>query len=198
MTLSSPDMGSSDLTQQKQALRDRLRFRRRHFVAGLDGIARLAAFRALPDPVATLVKAHGVIGLYAPWQHEPDILPMFTGLTTTLPYHEARDEHMGFRLWKPGDPLAPGPWHTPQPAENAPSAQPGLIFCPLLGFDRHGGRLGQGGGHYDRYFAAHPDALRVGIAWAVQEVDSVPREATDMALDAILTEQEFIVMGDRI
>ena len=43
-----------------------------------------------------------------------------------------------------------------------------------------------------------PTALRIGVGWSVQEIDATPRESTDMALDAILTEQEFILCGDRL
>jgi 5-formyltetrahydrofolate cyclo-ligase len=78
------------------------------------------------------------------------------------------------------------------------AVEPALILCPLLGFDRAGGRLGQGGGHYDRYFATHPHILRIGVGWSVQEVDAIPAESTDARLDAVLTEQEFIVCGDRL
>src|SRR3546814_5391288 len=83
-----------------------------------------------------------------------------------------------------------------RPADNVALAAPDSIFCPLVGFDRRGGRIGQGGGHYDRYFAAHPGALRIGIGWSVQEIDATPRESTDIALDAILTEQEFILRSE--
>ena len=115
-----------------------------------------------------------------------------------LPHHSGRVDTMDFRRWMPGDDLVQGPWGTPQPVEGQKMAVPDLVFCPLVGFDRHGGRLGQGGGHYDRYLAAHPQTLRIGIGWSVQEVDCVPVESTDMMLDAILTEQEFILTGDRL
>lgn len=193
---------SADLTLQKQQLREKLRFRRRHFTANLDGIAQLAAFRALPAPLASLIADHAVIGAYAAWGDEPDVMPMFAALgeagALALPHHQGRVETMDFRRWKPGEALTKGPWGTRQPAADAPVANPDIIFCPLVGFDRHGGRIGQGGGHYDRYFAAHPAALRIGVAWSVQEVDAVPRESTDIALDAVLTEQEFFVCGDRL
>lgn len=188
----------SDVPERKRQLREKLRFRRRHFIANLDDMARFAAFRALPAPLADLVEAHDRVAAYAACNGEPDILPMLTEITLLLPHHKGHVEAMDFRRWQPGDLLAKGPWGTPQPAETAEQALPGLIFCPLLGFDRAGGRLGQGGGHYDRFFGAHPGIPRIGIAWSVQEVDTVPVEPTDAKLDAVLTEQEFIITGDRL
>ena len=193
---------SADLVQQKQMLRERLRFRRRHFAANLDGMAQLAAFRALPAPLSGLLADHAVVGAYVAWGDEPDIMPMFAPIAEAgglaLPHHAGRIAEMTFRRWCPGDSLVTGPWSTRQPADDARSASPHLIFCPLVGFDRRGGRIGQGGGHYARYFTAHPDARRIGIGWSVQEIDATPRESTDIALDAILTEQEFILCGDRL
>ncbi len=70
-----------------------------------------------------------------------------------------------------------------------------MVIAPLLAFDRGGGRLGQGGGHYDRTL----EALRVqgrvfvvGLAYAGQEVAEVPSEPHDQKLDAILTETGYI------
>lgn len=193
---------SADLAAQKRKLRERLRFRRRHFVANLDGMARLVAFRALPAPLSELLADHGLVGTYIASGDEPDVLPMFADLAEAgalaLPHHAGRIAEMSFRRWRPDESLAKGPWGTRQPGDDAPLASPDLIFCPLVGFDRTGGRIGQGGGHYDRYFAAHPDALRIGIGWSVQEIDATPRESTDIALDAIWTEQEIILCGDRL
>lgn len=193
---------SADLVQKKQKLREKLHFRRKHFSANLDGMAKLAAFRALPAPLSDLLAHHAMVGAYAAWGDEPDIMPMFASLAEAgalaLPHHAGRVDEMTFRRWRPGESLARGPWSTRQPADGAPTTVPDLIFCPLVGFDRRGGRIGQGGGHYDRYFAAHPAALRIGVGWSVQEIDTVPRESTDIALDAILTEQEFILCGDRL
>lgn len=196
-----PDL-SADLAQQKQKLREKLRFRRRHFAANLDEMTQLLAFRAPPAPLTDILNAHESIGAYAACGGEPDILPMLAQWTAegriALPHHAGRIDTMSFRRWQSGAELATGPWGTPQPADTVESAVPSLILCPLVGFDRHGRRIGQGGGHYDRYFAAHPTALRIGIAWSVQEVDAVPSESTDIALDAVLTEQEFIITGDRL
>lgn len=190
----------ADPAAQKRHLREKLRFRRRHFTANLDGVARLAAFRALPAPLAEIVTGHDVVAAYIAWGDEPDILPMLADCDVlALPHHQGRIDTMDFRRWAPGDPLVKGPWSTPQPAgDGAAIVVPGLILCPLVGFDRRGGRIGQGGGHYDRYFARHPESLRIGVGWSVQEIDAAPSESTDIALDAVLTEQELILCGDRL
>lgn len=67
-----------------------------------------------------------------------------------------------------------------------------LILLPLLGFDAHGTRLGQGGGHYDRALAFARRGRRpllVGLAYSVQRVERLPREPHDVQLDAVITEQ---------
>ncbi|WP_227339657.1 5-formyltetrahydrofolate cyclo-ligase [Sphingopyxis sp. P8] len=189
----------SDMAEQKQRLREKLRFRRRHFAANLDMITRMSAFRTLPAPIAALLDPNSLVGAYVAMGAEPDIVPMTADLAAlALPHHASRLDEMTFRRWTAGDSLFDGPWGVQQPSDDSASAVPDLIFCPLVGFDRHGGRIGQGGGHYDRWFAAHPHALRIGIGWSVQEVDAMPLEATDMPLDAVLTEQEFIVTGERL
>jgi 5-formyltetrahydrofolate cyclo-ligase len=63
------------------------------------------------------------------------------------------------------------------------------FVVPGLAFDREGGRVGWGRGHYDATFAvARPDALRVGLAFACQLVERVPREAHDALVHYVVTE----------
>ncbi len=65
-----------------------------------------------------------------------------------------------------------------QPAESAEVVELDaidLVLVPGLGFDRHGARLGRGGGFYDRFLArAGLTALRVGVAFDAQIVESIP------------------------
>jgi 5-formyltetrahydrofolate cyclo-ligase len=61
------------------------------------------------------------------------------------------------------------------------------FVMPGLAFDREGGRIGWGKGHYDATITG-TSALRVGLAFDCQVIDSVPREAHDALLDAIITE----------
>ena len=65
----------------------------------------------------------------------------------------------------------------------------------MLAWDRTGGRLGQGGGHYDRTLetlSSHGAIFALGLAYAGQEVAEVPLEPHDQKLDAILTETGYI------
>ena len=68
------------------------------------------------------------------------------------------------------------------------------MIAPLLAFDRLGGRLGQGGGHYDRTLAGlrrTGPVFVLGLAYAGQEVDRLDLEPHDQKLDAVLTEAGY-------
>jgi 5-formyltetrahydrofolate cyclo-ligase len=73
-----------------------------------------------------------------------------------------------------------------------------LVFLPLVGFDRHGVRLGTGGGYYDRAFAFrklrsvwHAPRL-VGLAYAFQELPHIAAAAHDVLMGAVVTEEGYI------
>ena len=74
-----------------------------------------------------------------------------------------------------------------------------VLLVPLLAFDRAGYRLGYGGGFYDRTLAtlrrAAPATLAVGLAFAGQEIEAVPRDGLDARLDWIVTEREALSFG---
>jgi 5-formyltetrahydrofolate cyclo-ligase len=62
-----------------------------------------------------------------------------------------------------------------------------VLFVPLLGFTTSGHRIGQGGGHYDRYLAAHTHVTAIGLAWDTQLVDDLPVEEHDVRLNYVVT-----------
>lgn len=66
-----------------------------------------------------------------------------------------------------------------------------LLCMPLVGFDAQGGRLGMGGGYYDRCLAASgmPLPALLGLAHACQQVEQIPLESWDMPLDAVLSDR---------
>ena len=64
-----------------------------------------------------------------------------------------------------------------------------IVFAPLVAFDKLGHRLGMGGGYYDRFLMSRGHRpLLVGLAHALQEVGSLPRETWDVPMDAAVTE----------
>lgn len=177
----------------KTALRSEMRALRRRLAAGApDAPERVAA--NLPEGWPSVSAA--IFALYHPVGQELDPghirLP---GLRRALPVVIARDGPLVFRLHEPGEALVPDALGIPAPAPVAPEVRPEIIFVPVLAFDRRGGRLGQGGGYYDRTLAAlraKGPILAVGLAYAGQERPEIPMDAHDQRLDAILTETAFI------
>ncbi|MEN8257519.1 MAG: 5-formyltetrahydrofolate cyclo-ligase [Thermodesulfobacteriota bacterium] len=71
-----------------------------------------------------------------------------------------------------------------------------LVVVPGSVFDRQGGRMGYGGGYYDRFLAEDaPQAIRVGICFDLQLVDKVPMASHDQYLDFVVTESHIAASG---
>ena len=68
----------------------------------------------------------------------------------------------------------------------------GLMLIPGTAFDRAGGRIGQGGGYYDRYILK-TRAFRVGVCHGFALMDSVPTEKHDARMDAVVTPEETLI-----
>ena len=188
--------------EDKAALRRRLRAQRDAHVAGLPPAIRAIAFGIAPAPLAALMRRAKTVAAYSPVGSEADPLRLLAqaaamGCQTALPHVTGRAAAMRFIAWRPGGLLVAGPLGLVQPDTKGRDIAPDMILTPLVGFDRSLNRLGQGAAHYDRAFAAAPKALRIGIAWSAQETESIPAEAWDLPLDAVLTEREWIT-GPRI
>ncbi len=68
-----------------------------------------------------------------------------------------------------------------------------LIITPGVAFDERGGRLGYGGGYYDRFFAQRRKGCPlVALAFEMQLVDEVPRSEHDQLVDKVVTEERVI------
>ena len=98
---------------------------------------------------------------------------------------------MTFHLWNPEMELKQRKYRTFEPPIDAEEVSPDILLVPLLAFDRKGHRLGYGKGFYDRYLEKHT-ALTIGIAFQEQEVQQIPRQFHDHALNMILTNKELI------
>jgi len=139
-----------------------------------------------------------IIAGYAAVRGEADPFPLMAALANQghplcLPRVEAKA--LVFRAWKPGEPLVVGTFDIPEPDAKAKERRPDLLLVPLLAFDRDGYRLGYGAGYYDRYLREHraKRTIRaVGIAYAGQRLDELPRDEWDERLDAVVTQDGVI------
>ena len=64
-----------------------------------------------------------------------------------------------------------------------------LVICPLTAFDENGGRIGMGGGYYDKYLPRCVNAFVAAAAYEFQKTDRALFECTDIAVDAVFTEK---------
>ena len=183
------------MMQEKAQLRKSLRRARRDHVAAQPAAIQALLFNRPPTAILAAIAPDSTIGLYHPTADEAPTQSyaqffLEAGHTIALPRFATADAPMRFA--RHTDPLgasdlAPGPFGVLQPATDAPVATPDVLFVPLLGFTAGGDRLGQGGGHYDRWLAAHPAARAIGLAWDVQQTDALPLEPHDRRLHMIVT-----------
>lgn len=180
----------------KTELRSRLRAHRKALALAAPDAAECAAALLPLDRLPAFAAFSGYHALGSELNPSPLIRRLAaTGAMLALPVALSRDAPLVFRAWDPRDPLVPDAVGVPAPPPSAPGLHPDLVIAPLLAFDRRGGRLGQGGGHYDRTL----EALRatrpvfvLGLAYAGQEVETLDLDDHDQRLDAILTETGYI------
>ena len=184
----------NDHAEQRRAMRVELRERR----AGLSPKEQADAAAAVGTRLAGLVALDRarVIGGYRSIRGEVDLDTALTrlhegGAMVTVP--RVSGDRMDFLPWTSASDTVAGSFGIDEPVNGKPLqlSQHDAVFVPLVAFDETGQRLGQGGGFYDRAIAdAGPTRpLLIGVAHAFQQVRSVPVEAWDMPLDAVVTEE---------
>ena len=146
-------------------------------LAGYRGVplAGYAQMRTEIDPTPAMEEASA---------HGPVAMPVIIGAGQPL----------RFRCWTPGCEMVPGAFGAAIPAAGD-WLEPEIVIVPLVAFDRRGGRLGYGGGFYDRtldVLRSRRATLAIGFAYAAQEAEDLPLEATDQPLDMIVTEAGII------
>ena len=183
----------------KPAVRRALKQARRTYVTRLAEAGQIAEMiEAAALRAAGHIRPGAIVALYSSFGQELDPAPLGVllsaqGYRLALPHVAADRTTMRFIAWDHGAPLIAGAYGLSQPAEEGGEIAPTIIITPLVGFDRKGGRIGQGAGYYDRAFAALPGAVRIGYAWSVQELPAIPRDPWDVPLHAICTEREWIL-----
>ncbi|MDE2362714.1 MAG: 5-formyltetrahydrofolate cyclo-ligase [Hyphomicrobiales bacterium] len=182
---------------RKAALTRRDLIEPREAHAAAEAIARAA----LPL-VAGIAAPGAVVSAYWPIRSELSTRPLLealaaAGYATALPVMTATAKPLHFRRWSPGDPLDVGSLGLAEPLPAAAPATPVVLFTPLAAFDSRGHRIGYGGGSFDATLAALRAGRKttaIGLAYATQEVERVPEEAHDQALDYILTEERLFAL----
>jgi 5-formyltetrahydrofolate cyclo-ligase len=160
--------------------------------------AAAQAIAARPFPVA--VTPGAIVSGFMPLKSEINPVPLMrrladAGARLALPVIAGRGKPLIMRAYAFGEPLAAGVWGIREPKPEAPEVFPDIVLVPLLAFARNGHRIGYGAGYYDMTIAAlraQKTVLAIGIAFAAQEIASVPTTPRDARLDLVLTEREVI------
>jgi 5-formyltetrahydrofolate cyclo-ligase len=189
LTLSLNDLEAHKRATRSACLKARAQLHERHKLEAPLVLARTGLdFTGLTPPL--------VVSGFHPFKSEIDVLPLLArlsseGWVTALPIVRADRQPLVFRQWAPGEPTIPGVWGIPMPVEDVAEVDPDVLLVPLLAFDRSGYRLGYGGGFYDRTLAhlrAKKKVTAIGVGYAGQEMNIVPRGGMDQKLDYVLTE----------
>lgn len=147
------------------------------FLAGYRGVplAGYMAMRSEIDPLPAMAEAaaYGPVG---------------------VPVIVASGHPLRFAHWEPEMVMVEGRFGAKVPA-HPEFFDPEILIVPLVAFDRRGGRLGYGGGFYDRTLEKlrkQRATLAIGFAYAAQEAGDLPLEATDQRLDLVITEDTVL------
>lgn len=188
----------------RQQLRQQMRRARRALTAQQQKFAAqnlLGNISTLPE----FIRADH-IAIYLPADGEIDPRPLLErcwamGKKTYLPVlHPIRHNRLWFAPYDASTPMTRNCYSIEEPrldkAPRRPAWALDLVLLPLVAFDAQGGRMGMGGGYYDRTFAfsQRQKGLRgpalIGLAHELQRVDQLPVESWDIPLAGILTDRQ--------
>lgn len=142
------------------------------------------------------------IMLYVNFRSEVETLPLIEecnqrNIQVTAPLTITKPPRLvPYPITDPEKDLRPGYCNIPEPDQERLTAwdptEIDVVLLPGSVFDRHGGRLGYGGGYYDRFLAQEaPQALRIALAFEIQVVDKVPVLDHDIAMHYLVTEKKI-------
>lgn len=181
------------MTPSKTQLREHLRQQRRALTAQAQLRAGAAAANNATALPGWLTAKRIALYLANDGEIDPSALAALCrteGKQLFLPVIKA-DRKLEFAKWDANIALQANRFGIPQPgadAERCPISALDVVILPLVAWDLQGGRLGMGGGFYDRALAGVRGPLLVGLAHTLQQVPQVPRDAWDIAMDFVLTD----------
>jgi 5-formyltetrahydrofolate cyclo-ligase len=183
---------SDSLAETKTQLRQQARKLR----ASLGDEARARASQSIGDSLErwTIFQQSETILTYMPIKSEVDLSPLFTRHPEkrwVLPRIIPEEDHR--MVFHPYDAarLVRHPLGMLEPAADSPEIPPDkiqLVLVPGLAYDRHGWRLGYGGGYFDRFLTSFA-GVRAGIVFHALFLDELPRGPFDVPVQWIVTER---------
>jgi 5-formyltetrahydrofolate cyclo-ligase len=203
----SPDRSDAGAPQGVALREAKLAMRRQVLAArdGLDLADRAAASEAIANRVAAFPEyaSSTAVLLTLPFRSEWDTLALVhaalaAGKTVAVPRVDKPSRMLELHaIADPRRDIVAGDQGIPEPRPACPRVSRDAIdfvLVPGVAFDLAGGRLGYGGGYYDRLLPLlSPRALRVAGAFEIQLVDRVPAAPHDLAVDAIVTESRAVL-----
>lgn len=183
---------NSNIAAEKRALRRAARARRAELARACPDFAERIAGYAGDLPLSARV----TVGGYQALSGEADPSQLMeslhaSGCELAYPRVHMKGQPLWFHVPVEHEPWVAGAFGIIEPRPDWPRAYPSIVLVPLLAFDADGYRLGYGGGYYDRTLAQFRTERRIaaiGVAFAGQEVEHVPRDASDQLLDSVVTE----------
>lgn len=115
------------------------------------------------------------------------------GKKVCVPAYYEKEKRYEMTWLEKEDPVQPGRWNIAEPEhkERAGIMDVDCILVPALAYDTQGGRLGHGGGHYDRILGAWT-GYKIGVAFDFQVLDEVPQGVQDIPVDLVITETRVL------
>jgi 5-formyltetrahydrofolate cyclo-ligase len=199
-------MVASNLSHRSE-LRIQLRHKRRSLSRQQQQVAATNIFRQIKHQLVFLRSKH--IAFYLPNDGEisPTQLITYAQKLGKCCYLPVISPHTKTTLWfsryTPSTRLYNNRFGIPEPSHRSAgrisAKHLDLVFMPLVGFDSRGGRIGMGGGFYDRTFAFRSSnqiskPRLIGLAHNCQEVDRLPLASWDIPLDDIVTDTQCIAL----
>ncbi|MBL0927480.1 MAG: 5-formyltetrahydrofolate cyclo-ligase [Phycisphaerales bacterium] len=192
-----------DVRAAKRALRDRMRAG----LAAIDPAERQRASAVIAQRLLAwdVIQRAGAVMLFMATPQEPDLGPvaaalLASGKAACFP----RVDWVARSIWPVAVPrpdfattIQRHGVREPTEGVNLSPTRLAVVLTPGLAFDARGGRLGRGGGFYDRFLSIAEaegwSGWAVGVGFERQMVDSVPAETTDARLRAVVTEDRLTI-----
>ena len=196
---------ANDTQELRKALRAELRKKRNQLTVQEQELAS----QRLSDTLLEITKEGDIVALY--FANDGELSPNLAiheltkaNRKVAVPVmHSFRKGYLNFQLYDSDTSMTKNSFGIEEPTLSSLTTVPlsamGYLFMPLVGFDAQGNRLGMGGGFYDRTLC-RIDELEdrpklIGLAHDCQQVEQLPIESWDVAIDMIITSTKKVMIN---